>query len=84
MGSLDFAEDGSSDNLAGDSDSQLENSLVAADSSSVTGSLDLGKGKHDWNPDTQKGTLFDIGEEAEDKVREEREDPEKDDGSGGS
>jgi len=61
MNSLDLTEDGSSDNLAGDS--QLENSLATADSSSVAGSLDLSKGSN------QKGSLFDIGEEGrEDKV----------------
>ncbi len=61
MDSLDLTEDGSSDNLVGDG--PLENSLAAADSSSMTGSLDLSKG------DNQKGMLFDIGEEGhEDKV----------------
>lgn len=72
MGSLDLTEDGSSDNLGGDSDSQLENSLGTSDSgSSGNRTSEPAKGRQDWSTgsaDIHKPTLFDIGEEVEDKV----------------
>ena len=74
MESLDLTEDGSSDNLGGDSDSQLENSMVTDTSS---GRLELSKSRQESLPDatstptgeSQKVVLFDIGEEGEEKVR---------------
>jgi len=72
MESLDLTEDGSSDNLGGDSDSQLENSLVT----DTSGNLDLSKSRQEGPQDStstptaevHKVVLFDIGEEGEEKV----------------
>lgn len=72
MPSLDFIEDGSSDNLAVESDTQLDSNLVQANLDSSTGvggtrdTIEVSARQH-WNSDSQKG-LFAIGEETEEKV----------------